>query len=205
MFVFDVSDTEPKEGAPSLPREVAQPFEVRGGRVGRELNQTIENAKRDGVEVIQREARSQSAGMIQPTQRRGLLSITIRELPRIERLEVPLRYEVLLSSKLSAEARYATLVHELAHLYCGHLGTPNQGWWPDRRGLLKEVREFQAESVCYLVCRRLGIDNPSDEYLSNYVKVHEETPEISLDRVMTATGLIEQMGRERLKPRKGGA
>jgi hypothetical protein len=39
-------------------------------------------------------------------------------------------------------------------------------------------------------------------YLGKYVKGHEETPEISLDRVMAAIGLIEQMGRERLKPRK---
>ena len=202
MFVFDVTDTEPEEGSPPIPKGVAQPFEVRAGRVGGELSQTIENAKRDGVEVIQREAGSQSAGMIQPTRRKGFLSIAVRVLPELKQLEVALRYEVLLSSKLSTEARYATLVHELAHLYCGHVGTPDPGWWPDRRGLSKEVREFEAESVCYLVCGRLGIDNPSDEYLGKYVKAHEETPEISLDRVMAATGLIEQMGRERLKPRK---
>jgi len=30
-------------------------------------------------------------------------------------------------------------------------------------------------------------------------------PEISLDCAMTASGLIEKMGRERLKPRKDGA
>jgi hypothetical protein len=203
MFVFDVADTEPEEDAPPLPPEVVQPFEVRGGRVGGELRQTIENAKRDGVEVIQQEAGSQSAGMIQRTQRRGwFFSITIRERPEREQLDVPLRYEVLLNSKFSPEAAYATLVHELAHLYCGHLGTPNPLWWPDRRGLSNEVCEFEAESVCYLVCSRLGIDNPSDEYLGDYVKGQDETPAISLDRVMAAAGLIEQMGRERLKPRK---
>src|SRR5207248_2429484 len=61
------------------------------------------------------------------------------------------------NSNLSAEARYAILVHELAHLYCGHLGTPNDKWWPDRRGLPHVAREFEAESVCFLVCERLGI------------------------------------------------
>ena len=35
----------------------------------------------------------------------------------------------------SRESRYATIVHELGHLYCGHLGTPNAKWWPDRLGL----------------------------------------------------------------------
>jgi hypothetical protein len=202
MFVFDVADTEPGEHAPALPREVTEPFEVRGGQLGRGLHLTMENAKRDGVEVLPQKAGSQRAGVIRLAQRQGFLRLMIPKAPEPEHVDVPLRYEVLLSSDLSAEARYATLVHELAHLYCGHLGTPKPEWWPDRRGLSKEVREFEAESVCYLICRRLGIDDPSDEYLGGYFKDHQETPEISLDRVMAAAGLIEQMGRERLKPRK---
>jgi hypothetical protein len=47
-------------------------------------------------------------------------------------------------------SKYATLVHELSHLYCGHLGTPNDKWWPDRTELTKEIREFETESICYL-------------------------------------------------------
>ena len=49
---------------------------------------------------------------------------------------------------------------------------------------------------------RLGIDSPSAEYLSHYMENHKETPAISLECVMNSAGLIEQMGRERLKPRK---
>jgi hypothetical protein len=114
------------------------------------------------------------------------------------------RYELLLNSSISAEAKYATLVHELGHLYCEHIGTPNPKWWPDRYGLSHELREFEAESVCYLICSRLGIDNPSAEYLSGYIEDRDETPEINLDCVMKSAGLIEQMGRERLGPRKEG-
>ena len=66
----------------------------------------------------------------------------------------------------------------------------------------KNLCEFEAESVCYLVCRRLGIDNPSDEYLAGYLKHHSEVPSISLEAVMVTANLIEKMGRERLKPRK---
>ena len=64
--------------------------------------------------------------------------------------------------------------------------------------------EFEAESVCYLVCRRLGIDNPSEEYLAEYLEKNKDkdVPQISLECVMAASGLIERMGRERLKPRK---
>jgi hypothetical protein len=81
-------------------------------------------------------------------------------------------------SVLSAEARYGTLVHELAHLYCGHLGTPNARWWPDRQNLSVAVREFEVESVSYLVCTRLGIDTASDEYLAAYVRRDPATPAI---------------------------
>jgi hypothetical protein len=56
-----------------------------------------------------------------------------------------------------------------------------------------------------LVCRRIGIDNPSDQYLAGYLSEKSEVPPISLECVMAASGLIEKMGRERLKPRKEGA
>jgi hypothetical protein len=56
--------------------------------------------------------------------------------------------------------------------------------------------------VTYLICTRLGIDNPSGEYLAGYVKANQEIPGISIECVMKASGLIEQMGRKLLKPRK---
>ena len=203
MFVFDVSQTEPEgDEPPALPPEVEHPFEVRGGQIGGELSQTIENAKRDGISVTESDAGSQSAGMIRTAEPGRQLRILAKIQPEPAYVSVPLRYELLLNAKHSAEAKYATLVHELGHLYCGHLGTPNDRWWPDRRGLKDEICEFEAESVSYLVCRRLGIDSPSETYLANYVNDQSETPPISLDRVLTSAGLIEQMGRERLSPRK---
>ena len=202
MFVFDVSDTVALEAAPPLPKEVENPFEVRTGKINDELTLTIENAKRDGVAVTEREAGSQSAGKIGWAEAGRFLNVLVKQKPEPEHLSVLLRFELLLNSRLSPEAKYATLAHELGHLHCGHLGTPNEKWWPDRQGLSHEMREFEAESVCYLVCNRLGIDNPSDEYLSGYFQGHSETPSISLDCVMKAAGLIERMGRARLKPRK---
>lgn len=202
MFVFDVSDTEPVPGAPPLPPAVWQPFEVRRGHIGDELTLTAENAKRDGISITEHEAGSQSAGSIQWAQWGKYLQVQARGGPAPEYVSVPLRYEMLLNSDHSPESKYATLTHELAHLYCGHLGTPNENWWPDRRGLPRDVCEFEAESVSYLVCSRLGIYTPSDEYLAGYLKTHDETPPISLDCVMKASSLIEHMGRERLKPRK---
>jgi hypothetical protein len=202
MFVFDVVDTEPLPKAPPLPPEIACPFEVTQGRIGGELAQTIENSKRDGVSVIESKEGAQSAGSIQWAEPGGYLELIIRLRPEPEYVQVSRRYNLIINSNLSREARYATLVHELAHLYCGHLGTPNPAWWPDRRGLELSVCEFEAESVCYLVCARRGISTPSDQYLAGYLEANARIPAISFDRVMKSAGLIEDMAEGRIPPRK---
>lgn len=202
MFVFDVSHTEPLPGAPALPRKVERPFDVSGGSVGRQYELTVENARRDGIEVVERDAGSQSAGSIQEAEPGTELKVQVRTRPKPDVAWVPRHYGLVLNSKHSRETKYATLAHELAHLYCGHLGTPNAKWWPDRRGVSDVVAELEAESVSYLVCERLGIESPSAEYLAGHLKPNGETLDISLECVVRAGGLIEQMGRSRLSPRK---
>jgi len=202
LFVFDVSDTAPLPNARPLPHRVEDPFQVRSGKIGGQLALTIENAKRDGVRVSERADGSQRAGSIQRAAAGQHLEFTIAKKRMPKSTQIPLWFDLLLNSSLSAEIRYGTLVHELAHLYCGHLGTPNGRWWPDRQNLSHAVREFEAESVSYLVCARLGIDTASDEYLAGYVRRSPVTPPISLDRVMKSVWLLEQMGRARLGLRK---
>jgi hypothetical protein len=202
LFVFDVSDTAPLPNARPLPLPVEDPFRVRSGKISGQLALTIESAKRDGVRVTERADGSQRAGSIQWAIAGEYLEFADAKKQMSKPTQIPLWFELFLNSGLSAEARYGTLVHELAHLYCGHLGTPNVRWWPDRQKLSHIVREFEAESVSYLVCIRLGIETPSDEYLAAYVRKCSATPPISLDRVMKSVWLIEQMGRARLGLRK---
>ena len=198
LFVFDASDTEPMPNAPPLPIGVQDPFHVRSGKIGGQLALTIENAKRDGVRVSERADGSQLAGSIQPAAAGQHLEFIIAKTPMPKSTQIPLWFELLLNSRHSAETRYGTLVHELAHLYCGHLGTPNGRGWPDRQNLSLTVREFEAESVSYLVCARIGIDTASEEYLAGYSRKCPDTPPISLDRVMRSVWLLEKMGRGRL-------
>jgi hypothetical protein len=206
MFIFDVADTEPGPDAKPLPPEVEKPFEVRDGKVGYELERTIENSKRDGISIQFEKAGSQSAGSIFITDGKKLTPLLFQsgkdKNGEPVYTQIPVRYTLLVNENLSREAQYATIVHELAHLYCGHLGTPNVKWWPDRRLLSIEVREFEAESLTYLVCNRLGIVNPSDKYLSGFIKSNNELPNISIESVMKSAGLIEQMGSKSLKLRK---
>src|SRR6202158_4064123 len=147
LFVFDVSDTAPLPNTRPLPIRVQDPFHVRSGKIGGQLALTVENAKRDGVRVSERADGSQRAGSIQWAAAGQHLEFTIAKRPAPKSTQVPLWFALLLNSVLSAESRYGTLVHELAHLYCGHLGTPNARWWPDRQNLSHDVREFEAGSV----------------------------------------------------------
>jgi hypothetical protein len=201
-FVFDVSETEPGPDAGDLPVPVERPFDTRGGDVGKGLELTIHNAVRDGVRIHPSAEGSQGAGSIGSAKPGRFLQFRRTPSPRTEPIDVPLRYELLINSQHSPETQYSTLVHELAHLYCGHLGSPEPKWWPDRRFVSYDVGEFEAESVAYLVCRRRGIETPSARYLSNYVRDQDETPRISC--VMKATRSIEEMGASRLGMRDSG-
>ena len=109
--------------------------------------------------------------------------------------------EITLNSNFSSETNYATLTHELGHLYCGHAGTPNLSWWPDRRSLERNAEEFEAESVSYLVCQRAGLDTPAVAYIHGYLGSNEEVPRISLEAVFKAAQRIESMRTKKMKPR----
>jgi len=202
LFVFDVSDTTPLHDAPELPQSVTNPFAIHHGTENGELDKTINNAKRDGVRVHQREFGSQYAGQIGPTNTRDVFHVPDDPFFKGKRDTVPVRYELLLNSHQSREEQYATLVHELGHLYCGHLGSPNKQYWPDRRGLDWQVVECEAESISYLVCTRLGIETPSAEYLAGYLGEGGKMPPISLETVIKMAGLIQRMGQSRLPLRK---
>jgi hypothetical protein len=62
------------------------------------------------------------------------------------------------NDRLAPSERFVTIAHELAHIFCGHLGecksqggNEEESGWPDRRSLGKNERELEAEAVAYLV------------------------------------------------------
>ena len=115
---------------------------------------------------------------------------------------IPVSYDMVVNENHGKKEKFVTVAHELAHLYCGHLGTINPKWWPDRRGLDGDAEEFEAESAAYLACKRVGIKSPSEEYLADYVKTNDQVPAISLDCIIKAATFIETMSRQNLPLRK---
>jgi len=92
-----------------------------------------------------------------------------------------------------------TLVHELAHLYLGHLGvnklTNNSGEVQlllSRRNLSLEARELEAESVSFLILNKLGYETRSAEYLADYIKSENTLLEVNYEIIIKTADFIEK-------------
>jgi hypothetical protein len=69
------------------------------------------------------------------------------------------------------EIRFAAMVHELAHIFCGHMNEFGNNCF--KRKDLHE-KEFEAEAVSYLFCYRHGFLPKSEQYLATYlIEGHE--------------------------------
>ncbi len=190
-FVYDLPDTE---GPNPFPEDLLHPFRTEGDLPNSVYRKTISNLYRDRVRYVEADMGNTLAGQIQPASPKDTVSRGKTTLKAL--------YALLVNRNLPVGARYATLSHELGHLYCGHLGTPDDTWWPGRYATGTNEREFEAESVAWLVCERAGIHNPSTEYLANYLKGGRDVPAISIDAVLKAAGYIEAMGKRNLGKRR---
>jgi hypothetical protein len=201
MFMYDVSQTEADPGAPILPLHVEAPFAMEPiVGVDRALAMTIGNARRDGVRVTAVPSGSALAGCIRASNG-SWQEVVVSRRPRVVETRA-VRYDVEHNDGLSATEVYATLAHELGHLYCGHLGTPDPKWWPDRSRVSKGTMEFEAEAVGYIACKRLDPDAELPPYLASYLQGPDVPDDMSLEAVVRAAGTVVDMGAKRLPMRK---
>jgi len=203
MFVYDVSQTEPEPGAAPLPSGITTPYAmppVLGADAA--LASTIGWAKRDGVRTTQVPAGCLTAGCLRRADPGLSQSVQVARRPPQWR-EVPIAYEVEVNRDFSPTEAFATVAHELGHLYCGHLGTPNPQWWSSRTELPEPVAEFEAESVAFLACRRLDERAAMPPHLAQYLSQCPEVPAaFSLARVMSAAGRVIAMADGTVKPHR---
>ena len=102
-------------------------------------------------------------------------------------------YQIKINNNHGPNTKFATLSHELGHLFLGHLGLDAALKVPDRRSISDQQKELEAESVAYLVCCRNGVDCESQAYLSSYVETHTTVDSLDLYRVMRASGRVENL------------
>lgn len=95
---------------------------------------------------------------------------------------------IQISLQLPPPQQFSTLVHELAHELLHH--------GPQREQLSKAVRETEAESVAYVVCRAIGLE--CSTRAADYIQLwsgSEQTLQESLDRIRTvARDLLQELG-----------
>ena len=190
-FVYELGDTYGEE---PFPTELLAPFKTAGEVPDINFHCLLSNLKCDGVAFQEADPGTGSVGQIQKI-RKGDTKQEFLVVAKKKRIAVRALYELIVNKNHSNTAKFATIARELGRLYCGHLGMPDAKWkgWKDRRKLDSTTREFEAESVCWLICERMGLRNPSAEYLKGYLGSHNEIPDISLDAVLKAAGHIETM------------
>ena len=106
------------------------------------------------------------------------------------------KFGVQINRNLDPAARYITLVHELAHVLCGHCGPTRKDGRDNRTVLEKKVKEFEAESVAYLVAARQRLETDHPRYLADYVGADGLIPEIDIATVFSVANTAEELGRK---------
>lgn len=109
----------------------------------------------------------------------------------------PASYLISINKNAGYGQQFATIAHELGHLFCRHLSAPS-GWnkW-QVRDISHEGKEFEAEAVSWLICERLNIGNPSEYYLSTYLGKNKHIPNgVSIEAIFHAFNNIWNMSQE---------
>ncbi|MBZ5857555.1 hypothetical protein [Flavihumibacter profundi] len=177
-FVYDIADTE---GAP-IPEALINPFNTNGELKVGVLERTIKNCVYDEIYYQEENMHKDSAGYAQFVYKKS-------------------NYKIVVNAAYTQNIKFSTLVHELAHIYAGHLGAIKGSWW-QFRSLDHSSKEIEAESISYLVCKRMNLQTTSEEYLSSYISKNRELPYVSLDVILTVANYIEQLGQPGFRPKK---
>ena len=195
LFVYDLKDTD---GPGPLPTYLLRPFNTEGKLKKAVFDRTVHNSNLHGIQVrhvVLRHYHGGSAIKLTPKARQYYNDL---------KLAPDSQYLILLSHESTLEDNYSSLVHELGHIFCGHLGVDSNAWWHERHSLSKTEVEIEAESVSFFVCRRHGLLASSENYLSNYRTGEDRCiPPLGLNAIFQATTYIEEMGRSKWgKPKK---
>lgn len=175
VLVYDVADTE---GEP-LPAGM-NPFAATGDMDAERLAGFAKKLARRNIAWHWLDAGDGSAGYI-------------RVVQESTGEKIPTRYRMFINQNHDAATQFTTVVHELGHLFLGHLGQDRTLKISPRPGLCHADRELEAELVAYLVCARNGIHAESERYLAGYVQPDTRLDRLDMYAIMRAAGQVEAL------------
>ena len=182
MLVYDVMDTEGKES----PEEFLNnglgrnPFDVKGKLPKEMFDRALEIAKSYAIEISFKDTSFLNGGHI---------TTIIAGDPKI-----------VISKNGTIEVQFTTLVHELAHLFLGHTGHTKLKKANDKkeikilqRKLSRTAAELEAETVSFLVSKKMGLATNAAEYIAGYIKSENDLIEFSYESVIKTADRIDQL------------
>ncbi|CAB1058899.1 hypothetical protein D1BOALGB6SA_3657 [Olavius sp. associated proteobacterium Delta 1] len=193
LFVFDIQDTE----GPPPPSELLRPRATQPQLLEKIYTNTRHNCAVHGIAVYETTMDHDTTGIA------SRITPALRKKYQDLDLQNDTSYLILIDRTQPLEDRYSSLIHELGHIFCSHLGIDRHAWWPEREDLNVNGEEIESDAAAYLVCERLGLQASSAAHLSNYIEKNHELPVFSLNAVLQSVGYLEDMGKSPWKePRR---
>lgn len=184
-LVYDLEDTE---GEP-LPESIKKAFRAVGEVTPNIIDKFIGRLRGNGIYLKLIEYGDAHAGHIQAVQEPEGLEIGQQST----NAKIRPAYHIRVNSKHDPNVQFVTLIHELAHLYLGHLGPDKYLKIAKRHRPKHQQRELEAESVAYLVCKRSEVESGSEKYLANFVMANTTMKNLDFYLTLKAAGQIETL------------
>ena len=182
MLVYDVMDTEGKES----PEEFLHngfgrnPFDVKGKLPKEMFDRAVEIAMSLGIKITFHETSILKGGHI---------TTILKGDP-----------EIVISTNGTIEMKFSTLIHELAHLFLGHTGHSKLIKENEKkvikilqRQLSRSAEELEAETVSFLLSKKLGLETNAAEYIAAYIRNENDLIEFSYESVIKTADRIDQL------------
>jgi hypothetical protein len=159
----------------------SKPFEVKGRINPKILDDAIEIAQGLGIKISFKPLSYFNAGYV-TTIFKGTLEIALKQ-------------------GMSYEQNMAVLIHELGHLFLVHTGHPilrsktgnGSGIKLMNRKLTRTAEELEAETISFLICKKLGLETRAAEYLAGYIKSDADMEDFSYELVIKTADKIEEL------------
>ena len=190
-FLFDVTDTKPIDNIKNVDENAVieriierYMFDYKRG-TGYYMDNLWTNMEKQGIFYKRINAGSELYAEIRTDQSERLFVQIYKDV------ELPHHnyFTISVNSGLSRTEELSRIFHELAHLFCHHFTC---SYWKGRDCSTME-KEFEAETVSYLVCQRLGFKSHAVEYLADYYAKNNLIPDISAELVFQAVDIIQDM------------
>lgn len=182
MLVYDVMDTEGEDTPEEFLKKGLgrKPFEVKGKIDPALFENAISVAEKYGIKVLFKDQSYFKGGHV-TTIFAG-------------------RLEIVLNMNSNREERFSVLMHELAHLFLGHTGYKELSINNSEkkikllhRKLTRTAEELEAETVSFLLCKKVGLETRAAEYIAGYITNEKDLINFSYEMVIKTADKIDEL------------